>query len=184
MKSVQLVFIVHVMILASHVSECSIAHVALVNCFRVSASQMISERLWLREALLANMTSVWDLIIEISIVVGVSVQLQMFLQLQTLVECLTTHFTHWTDLSGVFPHVIQQIFFLSKHVATRVTLVLDSASVDGDMLLQTVETRELSAADGATEEAAVILLSITSVLYLRNFIIDLVVASSRWRGDF
>ena len=177
-------FIVHVMILPPDVTKSGVAHVALVNSLGVSTAEVVSERLRRGETLLADVTAVRGVLVQISVIVGVAVKLQMLLQLETFVESLTANLAHGADLTRVFSHVVKQIFFLAKHVTTRVTLVLDTTCVNGNMLLQTIQTRKLSAANGATEEAAVILLSVTRVLNLGNFIIDLVVSSSSGRRNF
>merc|ERR1719342_1186043 len=95
---------------------------------------------WLRscKTLFANMTTVGNMLVEIAIVVSVSMKLQVLLQLETFVKSLAANFTHGADFPGVFPHMIEQIFFLSKHITASVTLVLNTTSVDGHMFFQTV----------------------------------------------
>ena len=177
-------FIVHVMILSPDITKSGVAHVALVDSLGVSTAEVVSERLWRGETLLADVTAVRGVLVQISVIVGVAVKLQMLLQLETFVESLTTNLANRTDLARVFSHVVQQIFFLAKDITTSVAFVLYATRVNGNMLLQTIQTRKLSAANGATEEAAVILLSITRVLNLWNFIIDLIVSSSSRRRNF
>ena len=55
------------------------------------------------------------------------------------------------------PKVVQQVLLLPEDVPADVATVLDSARVDGDVLLEAVEAGELPAADGAHEKAAVVL---------------------------
>lgn len=97
-------------------------------------------------------------------------QLLVFLQFQTLVKSLPADLTHWAEFATVLPHVIQQILLFAKHITTSVTLVLHPPGVDWHMLFQAVEPREFSRADGATEEATVILLGITRILDFRHFV--------------
>ena len=177
-------FIVHVMILSPDITKSGVAHVALVDSLGVSTAEVVPEGLWRGETLLADVTAVRGVLVQISVIVGVAVKLQMLLQLETFVESLTTNLANRTDLARVFSHVVQQIFFLAKDITTSVAFVLYATRVNGNMLLQTIQTRKLSAANGATEEAAVILLSITRVLNLWNFIIDLIVSSSSRRRNF
>ena len=139
MKGIQLVFVIHVMVFASHVSKCGVTHVTLVDSLRVSTAEMVAQGLRLREALLADVTAVGMTLVQVSVIVCVAVEFQMFLQFETFVEGLTTHLAHWADLSCVFPHVIQQIFFLPKDVTAGVALVLHPAGVNRNMFLQTVE---------------------------------------------
>ena len=139
MESVQLVLIVHVMILAPDVPEGSVTHVTLVDCLGVSTAQMIAKRLRLGETLLADVTPVRNTLIQVSVIVCIAVKFQMLLQFETFVESLTTDLTHRADLSGVFPHVVQQIFFLAKHVAAGIALMLHPPGVNRDVFLQTVQ---------------------------------------------
>ena len=69
MKSVQLVFIVHVMILPPDVPEGGVTHVTLVDCFRVSTAEMVTQRLGLGETLLTDVAPVRNILIEISVIV-------------------------------------------------------------------------------------------------------------------
>lgn len=179
-EGVKLMFVVHVMILSSDITKCGITHVALVHGLGVSTAEMIAQWLRCRETLLANVTTVRGVFVQISVIVGVAVKFQMLLQLETFVESLTTNLANRTDLARVFSHVVQQIFFLAKDITTSVAFVLYATSVNGNMLLQTIQTRKLSATNSTTEEATIILLSITRILNLGNFIIDLVVSGTSW----
>jgi hypothetical protein len=58
MKSIELMLVVHVMILAAHIAKRRLAHVALVHSLRVLAAQVLAQRLRLREALLADVTPI------------------------------------------------------------------------------------------------------------------------------
>ena len=49
--------------------------------------------------------------------------------------------------------MIQQIFFLAKHVATYVALMLDFPCVDGDMFFEAVETGEFAFTNRTHEES-------------------------------
>ena len=70
----------------------------------------------------------------------------------------------------MLPHVIQKILLFAEDVAAGVALVLDPAGVDGDVLLEAVEAGELPGADGAPEEAAVVLLGVPRVMDLRDVV--------------
>ena len=83
--------------------------------------------------------------------------LEVLLQLQRLVECLAADLANGTDLPGVLSHVVQQVLLLPEDVPADVATVLDSARVDGDVLLEAVKSGKLAAADAAHEEAAVVL---------------------------
>jgi hypothetical protein len=58
MKSIELMLVVHVMILAAHIAKRRLAHVALVHGLRVLAAEVFAQRLRLREALLADVTTI------------------------------------------------------------------------------------------------------------------------------
>ena len=97
------------------------------------------------------MTPVRYLLADGAVTAGIAVQLLVLLQLETLVEGLSAHLAHGADLAGVLAHVIQQVLLLSKYIAAGIALVLDPPCVDRNMLLETVEPRELPGADGAPE---------------------------------
>ena len=75
MKSVQLVFIVHVMVLSPDVTKGGVTHVTLVHSLGVSATQMVTQGLRLGEALLANVTAVGMTLVQVSVIVCVAVEL-------------------------------------------------------------------------------------------------------------
>ena len=106
MKGIQLVFVVHVMVFASHVSKCGVTHVTLVDGLRVSRPQVVSK--WVRsgKALFANVTTVRRVLVSRAVLLRVPVQLLVLFQLQALVESLPANLAHWTQLSAVFPHVV------------------------------------------------------------------------------
>ena len=127
---------------------------------------MIAQWLRCRETLLANVTTVRGVFVQISVIVGVAVKFQMLLQLETFVESLTTNLANRTDLARVFSHVVQQIFFLAKDITTSVAFVLYATRVNGNMLLQTIQTRKLSATNSTTEEAAAAFVTSSSMHFL------------------
>ena len=57
-ESIQLMFIVHVMIFASDVAKGSFTNVALINCFGMGYCQMVAEDIWTSEYGVANVTFV------------------------------------------------------------------------------------------------------------------------------
>lgn len=128
-------------------------------------AQVVSQGIGGGEALFTDVTAVGG-----SSSVHVLVQLLVFLQLKALIEGLPAHLAHRANLTGMLPHVIQQILLFAKDIAACVTFVLNPTGVDWDVLLETVEPRELPGTDGATEEAAVVLLRVSSVVYLRNLV--------------
>ncbi len=97
-------------------------------------------------------------------------QLLVLLQLEALVEGLAAHLTHRTHLAGVLPHVIQQVLLLAEHVAAGVAFVLHATRVNGHMFLQAVEAGKFPRANGAPEEAAVVLLGVAGVVDFRNVV--------------
>merc|ERR1719367_847616 len=80
MKGIQLVFVVHVMVFASHVSKCGVTHVTLVDGLRVCRSQVVSK--WVRsgKALFANVTTVRRVLVRRSILFCIPVQLLVLFQ--------------------------------------------------------------------------------------------------------
>ena len=80
MEGIQLVFVVHVMVFASHISKSGVTHVTLVDGLRVRCSQVISK--WVRsgKALLANVTTVRRVLVSRSILLRVPVQLLVLFQ--------------------------------------------------------------------------------------------------------
>ena len=171
MESIQLVLVVHVMILAAYITKCRVAHITLVDRLRVLASQVLTQRLRPRKALLADVAPIGDgLVDRPALCQRVLVQLLVLLQLETLVEGLAAHLTDGAHLAGVLPHVVEQVLLFAEHVATGVALVLNAPRVDGHVLLKAVEAGELARADGAAEEAAVVLLGVAGVVNLRNII--------------
>ena len=80
MKGIQLVFVVHVMVFASHVSKCGVTHVTLVDSFRVGCSQVVSK--WVRpgKALFANVTTVRRVLMGRPVLLRVPVQLLVLFQ--------------------------------------------------------------------------------------------------------
>ena len=68
----------------------------------------------------------------------------------------------------MLPHVVQQVLLLPEDVTADVTTVLDSARVDGDVLLEAVEAGKFPAADAAHEESAVVLDGSSGVADLRH----------------
>ena len=58
MEGIQLVFIVHVMVFASHVTKGGVTHVTLVDGLGVRCSQVVSKRVRSGEALFANVATV------------------------------------------------------------------------------------------------------------------------------
>ena len=114
------------------------------------------------------MTAVRYLLAYGSVTASIAVQFLVLLQLETLVEGLSAHLTHRAYLAGVLAHVVQQVLLLSKYIATGIALVLDPPRVDRNMFLETVQPGELPGADGASEEAAVVLLGVSSIMNLRH----------------
>ena len=64
--------------------------------------------------------------------------------------------------------MVQEVILLPEHETADVTLVLDLPGVDGDVLLETVETCELPGADGAHKLTGLILERGTRVRDLRD----------------
>ena len=58
MESIQLMFIVHVMIFASYVAKGSFTNVALINGFGMGNCQMVAEDIWTSKYSVANVTFV------------------------------------------------------------------------------------------------------------------------------
>ena len=170
MKSIELVFIVHVVILPAYIPKGCLAHVALVDRLRVAAPQMVAQRLGRRERLLTDVAAVGHGLTAAAIGGWVAVQLLVFLELQALVEGLAADLADGADLASVFAHVVKQILLLAKDVATSVALVLHPPSVDGHVLLEAVETGELAGTDGAAEKAAVVLLGVPGVVDLGHVV--------------
>jgi len=176
MKSIELMLVVHVMILAAHIAKRRLAHVALVHGLRVLSTQVLAQRLRLREALLADVTPVGDGIVHGSTAVQtyrVLVQLLMLFKLEALVEGLAAHLADGTHLAGVLPHVIQQVLLLAEHVAAGVAFVLHATRMNGNVFFEAVEAGKFSRANGAPEEAAVVLLGIAGVVDFRNIVCKL-----------
>jgi hypothetical protein len=173
MKSIELMLVVHVMILAAHIAKRRLAHVALVHGLRVLSTQVLAQRLRLREALFADVTPIGHCIVHGSAAVqtrGVLVQLLMLLQLEALVEGLAAHLADGTDLPGVLPHVVEQVLLLAEHVAAGVAFVLHATRVDGHVFLEAVEAGKFPRANGAPEEAAVVLLCVAGVVDFGNVV--------------
>ena len=105
-ESIQLVFVVHVMVLAPHIAKGGVTHVALVDGLRMRGSQVVAK--WVRpgKALFANVTTVRRVLVSRAVLLRVPVQLLVLFQLQALVESLPANLAHWTQLSAVFPHVV------------------------------------------------------------------------------
>lgn len=158
--------VVHVVVLAPHITEGCVTHVTLVNSLRVRRSEVVSQRVRPAETLFADVAAVGRVLVSRPVFLSVSMEFLVLLQFQTLVEGLSTHLAHWTQFTAVLPHVIQQVFLFAKHIAAGVTLVLHPASVDGHMFLQAVQAGELASTDRAAEETAVVLLGIAGVLDL------------------
>merc|ERR1719367_1646528 len=105
-ESIQLVFVVHVMVLAPHIAKGGVTHVALVHGLGVRGSQVVAK--WVRagKALFANVTTVRRVLVSRAVLLRVPVQLLVLFQLQALVESLPANLAHWTQLAAVFPHVV------------------------------------------------------------------------------
>jgi hypothetical protein len=173
MKSIELMLVVHVMIFAAHIAKRRLAHVALVHGLRVLPTQVLAQRLRLREALLADVTPIGHSLVHGSTAVqtsGVLVQLLMLLQLEALVEGLAAHLADRTHLAGVLPHVIQEVLLLAEHVAAGVAFVLHATRVNGHVFLEAVEAGKFPRANGAPEEAAVVLLGVAGVVDFGNIV--------------
>jgi hypothetical protein len=94
----------------------------------------------------------------------------MLLQLEALVEGLAAHLADGAHLAGVLPHVVQQVLLLAEHVAAGVAFVLHATRVNGHVFLQAVEAGKFPRANGAPEEAAVVLLGIAGVVDFGNIV--------------
>ena len=71
-------FIVHVMVLPSDISEGCFTHITFVHSFRVLAAKMVSKRFWSAEPLFTDVAAVGYLLTDSSITPGVTVQLLVF----------------------------------------------------------------------------------------------------------
>jgi len=135
---------------------------------------VLAQRLRLREALLADVTPIGHSLVHGSTASvqtrRVLVQLLVLLQLEALVEGLAAHLTHRTHLPGVLPHVVEQVLLLAEHVAAGVAFVLHAPRVDGNVFLEAVEAGKFPRANGAPEEAAVVLLGIAGVVDFGNVV--------------
>ena len=154
MKGIQLMLVIHVMILASHVSKGGLANVAFVDRLGMSHSQMVAQNIGTSKNCLAYVTLVRR---HGAVRSSVTVQLEMLLELQTFVESLPANFANGRHFASVLSHMVQKVFFFAEDKATDVTSVLDFARMDGNVLLEAVEAGELTLADGAHEEARVVL---------------------------
>ena len=77
----------------------------------------------------------------------ISMQFEMFFQLQTFVKGLPTNFANGRDFSRVLSHVIQKVLFFAENVATDITFMLYFSGVNGDMLFEGIQTGEFPFAD-------------------------------------
>ena len=116
MESIQLVFIVHVMIFASDVAKGCLTNVTLIYRFGMGNCQMVAEDIRTSKCSAANVTlvgrhwTIWS---------SVSMQFEMFLEFQTLVESLTTYFTNGWHFTCNLARKMVRLFFILLFLAIK-----------------------------------------------------------------
>ena len=165
MKSVQLMFIVHVMIFASDVAKSCFTNVTLINRLSMGHRQMVTEAVRPRKDILANVAFVGG---HGGRGADIPMQFEMFFEFQTFVESLPTNFADWRDFTRVFAHMVQKVLLFAENVATDVTFVLNFAGMNRYVFLQAIQPGKFTLANGTHKESGIVLNCVLSVIDLGN----------------